>query len=220
MKKKINLIFLSLLVAFLSHGKLYAQELILFLNGQFEYATVVDTTGGIIKVKEYDSGSNKRKNRKKNDQVLMLNRANVFSIKFTDGKEVVYYQQDSISDDDEHLLTVEEMRSYLAGSHDASSRYSSPGSTWISFATGLASGLFLPVVVSPVIPGLMVGLLGSRWIRVDRSHVSNPKYLGDDFYLLGYEKTARARRINGSIGGAVAGLGLGIALSFTVFNQE
>jgi hypothetical protein len=37
---------------------------------------------------------------------------------------------------------------------------------------------------------------------------------------MGYEKTARAKRINGSIGGAVAGLGLGLGLSFTVFNQQ
>lgn len=218
MKKKIKLLFLSLVAGFFCNGKVAAQELIQFMNGQIEYATVVDTSGGIIRVKEYDSGNGKRK--KKKDEAVMLNRGNIFSIKYANGKEVVYYQQDSLTDDDEHLLTVDEMRSYLAGSHDASSRFTSSGATWICFATGLASGLFLPAILSPVVPGLMVGAIGSRWIRVDRSHVSNPKYLGDDFYLMGYERTARAKRVNGSIGGAVAGLGLGLGLSFTVFNQD
>ena len=220
MKKLIKLLFLTLAAGFFSTGNLYAQELIQFMNGQIEYATVTDTSGGIIMVKEYDSASNNRKSRKKKDGPVMLNRSNVFSIKYASGTEVIYYRQDTISDDDERILTIEEMRSYLAGSHDAAARFTSSGAVWISFAAGLASGLFLPVVVSPVVPALVVGTLGSRWIRVDRSHVSNPKYLGDDFYLMGYEKTARAKRINGSIGGAVAGLGLGLGLSFTVFNQQ
>jgi hypothetical protein len=219
MNKKLKLIFLSLLAGFFCVKTAAAQELLQFMNGQIEFATVVDTAGGIIKVKEYDSGKSKKSKRKKED-VVTLNKDDIFSIKYPQGTEVVYYKQDTLSMEDDRILSIDEMRSYLAGSHDAAARFKSSGGVWISFATGLASGLFLPVVISPVIPALVVGALGSRWVKVDRSHVSNTKYLGDDFYLMGYEKTARSKRINGSIGGAAAGLGLGLALSFTVFNQE
>jgi hypothetical protein len=217
MMKNLKLIFLSLAAGLFGIQAVCAQELIQFMNGQTEFATVVDTAGGVLKVKEFDSGKKKKKSK---DHVVSLNRQDVFSVKYASGEEVIYYVQDTLTDDDEHILTVNEMRSYLAGSHDAAARFASSGATWVSFVAGLASGVFMPAILSPVVPGLVVATLGTRWIRVDRSHVSNPKFLGDDFYLMGYERTARARRINGSIGGALAGLGLGLGLSFTVFNEE
>jgi hypothetical protein len=208
-----NKIIFSLMVLFLTGSVAKAQDLVYLLNGDRLYVSIIDTAGKAIKVEEPVAN---KKGRKDNAE---LEKDRIFSIQYRTGQEVIYYAQDSISDSDDKILTVEEMRSYIAGQHDAHARYHSPGVFWGSFATGLASGLFLPVFYSPIPPLGMSVFLGSRWIKVSREHISDPKYLKDEFYIMGYEKAARNRRVKHVINGSVAGLFVGILAGFTLFNQ-
>jgi len=196
----------------------FSQEMVQMMDGNKLFVTLVDTAGKVIKVEDPDPP--KRRKNANEKSIISFEKDRVYSITYRTGTEVIYYQQDSISDDDERILTVEEMRSYLAGVHDAKNRYKSPGAFWACFATGVASGLTLPLLFSPLIPVGMTYFMGTRWIKVNREHISDPKYLKDEFYIMGYERTARSMRVQGSLGGTVSGLFIGILASTTIFNEN
>ena len=194
-----------------------AQEMIQMLDGNKLFVTILDTAGEAVKVVDPEPPRRKKAGE---ENTVMLEKDRIFSVTYRTGEEIIYYRQDSISREDDNLLTPEEMRSYVAGVHDAKSRYSSPGSFWACFVAGLGSGLTLPPLFSPILPVGVTYFMGSRVIRVNRTHISDPKFLQDEFYIMGYERTARSLRVQRSLGGSVAGLFLGIVASYTVLNEQ
>jgi hypothetical protein len=194
------------------------QEMVQMMDGNKLFVTLVDTSGKIIKVEDPDPP--KRKKNAAEKAIVSFEKERVFPVTYRTGEEVVYYRQDTTSQEDDNLLTIDEMRSYLAGVHDAKNRYKSPGAFWACFATGVASGLTLPLLLSPLVPVGMTYFMGTRWIKVNREHISDPKYLKDEFYIMGYERTARSMRVQGSLGGTLSGLFVGILASTTLFNEN
>lgn len=216
--KKITLALFGFFVFVLGANSARSQEMLQMLDGNKLYVTLVDTAGQVIKVEDPDPP--KRKKTRGEKAIVGFEKDRVFSITYRTGEEVVYYRQDSLSQEDDNILTIEEMRSYLAGVHDAKGRYKSPGAFWACFATGVASGLTLPLLLSPLVPVGMTYFMGTRWIKVNRDHISDPKYLKDEFYIMGYERTARSMRVQGSLGGTLSGLFIGVLASTTIFNQN
>lgn len=206
---KLHFVFL---LSFFSH-QLVAQELLNMLDGNKIFVNIIDTAGEYINVEEFEG-------RKGKKDKARLPKEEVFSILYRSGQEVFYYRQDSTDADDEHLLTREEMRSFLAGLRDGKNRYRAPLNFWICFSTGLASGIFLPIWLSPLPPFLAVYLSGSRWITVKREHVSDPNLLKDEFYIMGYERASRTNRYQNGLTGAGSGLLLGIVSSYTLFKSQ
>lgn len=182
-----------------------AQERLLMMNGNIVFASVQDTTDGIIKLIDPDS---------KKKEVIEMDRDRIFSIVYRTGQEVIIYNQDSLSED--NFLTQEEMRSFITGQHDAMVRYAAPGALFGTFALGIASGALLPVWLSPIGAGGGAVLFGSNWIKIKRESVSDPKYLKDDMYIRGYENTARQKRVQNALKGAAVGLLLGAVARFTL----
>ena len=143
---------------------------------------------------------------------LTLDKSDVFSVQYASGQEVIFYKEDSLSE--ENYMTVAEMSDYIAGQRDAVKGYHSPGTTICSVVVGAASGLtggfiFIPLL-SPVPPGLFVGAAGARWIKIKRKNVSDPKYLKSDTYVMGYDHAARGKRLQNALIGAGCGLVSGI----------
>jgi hypothetical protein len=110
------------------------------------------------------------------------------------------------------------MRSYIAGMHDANSRYSAPLAFWGSFGIGAGSGIVLPAWLAPIGAGAGAFLLGSNWIKINRSHISDPKYLKDPNYISGYESAARQARVQNVIKGAVIGVLIGAVARYTLLD--
>lgn len=217
MKKILSALLLFLAFA-LSPLSSFSQEMVQMLDGNKLFVTLVDTTGKVIKVEDPDPPKRKKSTGEK--AIVAFEKDRVFSVTYRTGEEVVYYRQDTTSQEDDNLLTIDEMRSFLAGVHDAKNRYKSPGAFWACFATGVASGLTLPLLLSPLVPVGMTYFMGTRWIKVNREHISDPKYLKDEFYIMGYERTARSMRVQGSLGGTLSGLFVGILASTTLFNEN
>ena len=212
MKRILSKLFSAFLLCFLCH-QASAQELLNMLDGNKIFVNIIDTAGAYVNVEEFESKKGKKDKAR-------LPKEDVFSIVYRNGQEVYYYKQDSTDADDEHLLTREEMKSFLAGLRDGKSRYRAPLNFWICFSTGLASGIFLPIWLSPLPPFFAVYLSGSRWITVNREHVSNPDLLKDEFYIMGYERASRSNRYQNGLTGAGSGLVLGILASYTLLNNQ
>jgi hypothetical protein len=205
MKNLLKSLILSLYLLFSNFGFLLAQEKVTMMNGNIFFVSVGDTAGDFIKMVDPESNKN---------EVVDMEKNRVFSILYKSGAEVFMYKQDTLSED--NYLGVEEMRSYIAGAHDANSRYSSPLAFWGSFGIGAGSGVALPAWLAPIGAGAGAFLLGSRWIKINRSHISDPKYLKDPNYLSGYENAARQSRVQNVIKGAVIGVLIGAVARYTL----
>ncbi|HRG59654.1 MAG TPA: hypothetical protein PK323_11905 [Bacteroidia bacterium] len=201
-----NIFFIIIIVTIsLNFETCYAQEKVTMMNGNIFFVNVGDTAGDFIKMVDPES---------KKTEVVDIEKARIFSILYANGKEVFIYKQDTLSED--NYLGVEEMRAYIAGAHDANSRYSTPLAFWGSFGIGAGSGVVFPAWISPIVAGGGALLLGSRWIKINRSHISDPKYLKDPNYLSGYENAARQARVQNVIKGAVIGLIIGAVGRYTL----
>ena len=215
-KNAFTLLFIFALLNFYFVAK--AQEMVQMMDGNKLFVTLVDTAGKTVKVEDPDPPRKRKTQTEK--AIVAFEKERIFSITYRTGEEVIYYRQDTVSQEDDNILTTEEMRSYLAGVHDAKGRYKSPGAFWACFATGVASGLTLPLLLSPLVPVGMTYFMGTRWIKVNREHISDPKYLKDEFYIMGYERTARSMRVQSSLGGTLSGLFIGVLASTTIFNEN
>ena len=205
MKKLPTSLFLVLCFLLLFTNGVLAQEKVTMMNGNIFFVSVGDTAGDFIKMVDPES---------KKNEVVNMEKNRIFSILYKSGQEVFIYKQDTLSED--NYLSPEEMRSYIAGAHDANSRYSSPLAFWGSFGLGAGSGIVLPAWLAPVGAGAGAFLLGSRWIKINRSHISDPKYLKDPNYISGYENAARQSRVQNVIKGAVIGVLIGAVARYTL----
>jgi len=205
MKNTLKSTFTLLFLLFFSLSNLIAQEKVTMMNGNIFFVNVADTAGTFIKMNDPET---------KKDEIVNIEKERVFSILYKGGQEVFIYKQDTLSED--NFLGVEEMRSYVAGAHDANSRYSSPLAFWGSFGLGAGSGVVLPAYLAPLGAGAGAFLLGSRWIKINRSHISDHKYLKDPNYLSGYENAARQARVQNVIKGAVIGVLMGAVARYTL----
>ena len=175
------------------------------MNGNIFFVNVGDTVGDKVKMVDPES---------KKTEVVDIEKSRIFSILYKNGQEVFMYKQDTLSED--NYLPAEEMRSYIAGEHDANRRYSSPLAFWGSFGIGAASGVVLPAWLAPIGAGAGAFLLGSRWIKINRSHISDPKYIKDPNYISGYENAARQARVQNVVKGALIGVLIGAVSRYTL----
>jgi len=208
MKNSLKKILLNLFLLISSSAISLAQEKVTMMNGNIFFVNVGDSVGDKVKMIDPES---------KKNEVVDIEKSRIFSILYKSGKEVFIYKQDTLSED--NFLAVEEMRSYIAGAHDANARYSAPLAFWGSFGIGAASGVVLPAWLSPIGAGVGAFLLGSNWIKINRSHISDPKYLKDPNYLSGYENAARQSRVQNVIKGAVIGVLIGAVSRYTLLDN-
>ena len=191
MKNSLKKILLNLFLLISSSVISLAKEKVTMINGNIFFVNVGDSVGDKVKMIDPES---------KKNEVVDIEKSRIFSILYKSGREVFIYKQDTLSED--NFLAVEEMRSYIAGAHDANARYSAPLAFWGSFGIGV--GAFL---------------LSSNWIKINRSHISDPKYLKDPNYLSGYENAARQSRVQNVIKGAVIGVLIGAVSRYTLLDK-
>jgi hypothetical protein len=182
-----------------------AQEKIIFLNGDSDSLHVLDTSGAKIRCQYISKGKNKD---------VIYNREDIFSIVYPNNREVVFYRSDSLSED--NFRTEEEMRSYIAGERDAIKGYSSGLTAWGCGLVGVASGVFIPPFLSPIVPAVYTSLVSSRYVKIKRRNVSEKRFLTDSNYISGYERTARGYRVQRAVLGTGIGLALGISAVFLI----
>lgn len=185
----------------------FSQDTLNLINGSRLLVQMIDSNATSLRY------SFKKKSEVK---VETIEKDEVFSIVYASGKEVIVYEQDTLSDDS--YMSIEDMRAYIVGERDAIKGFKSPVTTISSAVVGVASGL-MPLflitqwpsvsVFTPIPPAAYVGISGARWIKISRNHVSNPNYLKSESYIEGYDHAARGKRIQNALiaggGGLVVG---------------
>jgi hypothetical protein len=177
------------------HLTCFAQDEILFINGNYATVKVIDTTD-YRRITLQRPGSTKIKTWYKED---------IYSIKYGGINEVIIYKQDTLENE---YFTPAEMRIYIQGEQDASTGYKTPWTTAGATAVGLGGGLVLSFL-APIAPALYTIVVGSRWIKIRKKYVSNPDLLKEEVYRMGYEKEARSKVIQNSILGGGIGMVVG-----------
>jgi len=193
-----NLLFALLLFSSLI---LNGQETLLLLNGKKYSGTAIDTSGLKINFDIYRSGKKAKHKSFYRDQV--------FSITNEQGKEHVFYYPDMNFVDE---YTVENMRLEISGRIDGfnfKTKWVYP----VGIATGFLAGyLSKGSALSVVIPVAFIGVVQIPIVKIQHNTISNPIFLGDDFYAGGYDRSARMKRTKHAIISGFAGIIAGILL--------
>jgi hypothetical protein len=134
----------------------------------------------------------------------------VFSVKYRNGKEEVFYQQDTLFG---NYYTPQEVRFFLQGERDALRSFRCPWVTAGAFVAGFAGGYTQNFFLTFVPPFAYAGSTTFFRIKIRPGTVSSPDYLKYDTYLLGYEKEARKRRVFRSLMFGGIGMVAGFATS-------
>lgn len=200
--------FFAFFNLFLTEGK--CEDTLIFLNGRTASGRVIDTTAESIQYLDIKS--------KKFNKVRTVDKERIFSIKYSSGNEVIFYNPDTIGEDD---FSREEMRYFIYGEQDAL-KYRAPMATIGGIVTGAIAGPFIggTAGLAFLLPGTYSILTGSRWIKINKSTVRNPQLLKEKAYLLGYERIARHKRVQNALKGSGLGLLLGVGAAFIIFDLD
>ncbi|GAB4381210.1 MAG: hypothetical protein Kow0075_12910 [Salibacteraceae bacterium] len=155
-----------------------------------------------------------KRNGKTKPKTLDLER--VFSITDSSGKEVLVYEMDTAIG---NYFTVDEMRYYIYGEQDAMNGYRANW-TWyagIPITAGMGFGLSNSVLVFAVPFVYLVGASLPGY-NIKASTISHPNYARQPSYILGYERTARTRRLFKALGAAVIGTTIGVIAGQSILN--
>jgi hypothetical protein len=187
-----------------------AQDTLLLMNGREMNCRILADTGTVFEFELVKpNGKVKLRELHKND---------VFSVKKAGQQEVILYAQDELLGD---IYSIDEMRFYLAGEHDARENFSA----WPTFAVGFAlcAGISLwggdgyITAVGPPILYTMIQLVPK--IKIREKTMSRPEYKYNDIYADGYEPPARSRKLFRAMGGSFAGSATGVALWFLLIQK-
>jgi len=175
-------------------------DTIFFLNGEINAVKVVDTVYHQIRFLP--------EIRTKKPHVKEVEKDRVFSVKFSNGKDRIFYFYDSAIG---NVFTVMEAKMFMLGEQEADRSYRNKWPFIIGFAVGVLSPIALPnaVLLSPIAPALTPLHTLIPVIKIDTAKIKNRNYLQYDTYLMGYEKIARKKNFSRSVVGAGIGLAVG-----------
>lgn len=201
-----RLLTLSLILFLVIQSKAQNKDTIFLMNGNIVSGKIIDTLIGAVSILNPD----------KNNEKLHYEYDDVYNIKYANGAVKYYYVQDSLRN---NYFTRDEMQYYIYGERDARKGFKARGSLIGAGAVGLVSG-GLGIFFAPVFPYGYMALSGVPKVRIKHNTISNPAYIDQDAYILGYERVSRSkRRIQALIGGTI-GLAVGYGLYFGVLKDK
>lgn len=178
------------------------QDTLVLLNGKQYFGTTLDTAGLKINFNIYRPG--------KKAKLKSFYRDQVFSIKSESGKEYVFYYPDMYFVDE---YTVDNMRFEIHGRMDGNNGYRTKWVYPIGLATGLLAGYFSKgSVLSVLVPIAYIGMVQIPIVKIQHETISNPDFIGNEFYADGYDRSARMKRTKHAIISGFVGLAAGILL--------
>lgn len=142
------------------------------------------------------------------EKAKKLDLERVFAWTTADGSEQVLYQVDTTA---ERFFTVDEMRYYIQGEQDARKSYKANWTLLAGVPLAAAAGFALNgSVVVFTVPFLTMVLAGIPSYTIRAKQMSNTSLITQPAYVLGFERTARNKRLFKALGGAVVGAAAGV----------
>lgn len=184
-------ILIHLTLAALFSGALLnssAQDSLLLLNGRTIMGQLSDETGVYILMDVV------RKNGKL--KRLQYDRADVYSLSPANEERSILYRPDSLLG---YELSPLEMRYYMHGQNDARFGYNSKPTLIAGFLVGAGAGVASNGALWSYAAPLAFSLgMQIPFIRIKESAVSDMRNTSSDFYIEGFDKTARSKKfVNG-----------------------
>ena len=192
------------IVAIILLGSFYAksQETLILLNGKQYYGTTLDTAGLKINFNIYRPGKKGKEKSFYRDQV--------FSINYESGEEHIFYYPDMYFVDE---YTIDNMRFEVFGRMDGRSGYKTKWVYPVGLVTGLLAGYFSKgAALSVLVPIIYVGVVQIPIVKIQHETISNPDFVGNEFYAGGYDRSARMKRTTHALISGFVGLAAGILL--------
>ena len=175
-------------------------DTLMLLNGKRFAGSAVDTSGVRIKFNVWRGG--------KKPKMKSFFRDQVFSLTDSTGGEHVFYFPDFYYAD---ALTVENMRLEIYGRIDARKGYRTKWVIPVGIAGGFAAGYFMKGSIWSVFaPVIYTGLVQIPIVKIQHKSISNPDFIGNDFYAGGYDRSARMKRTIHAVISSFVGLAAGI----------
>jgi hypothetical protein len=145
---------------------------------------------------------------KKPGKVKELDRMEIFSITDSKGKEEVFFNPDTL---DDRYYTVENMRSFIKGGYDGYEKTKAPMSFISGFLLGFAGGSGY-LIANPFY-GIIIPAAGVTIVGLTSPSMKKLRNVGnDDFYLLGYQESAKQVRVTQALKGSLSGLVVGVVV--------
>jgi len=200
MSKKLPIFFAFVILS----GVLFAQsnQSILLMTGNVLEGNV---TGQDTLYLYYDLVKKSGKTKAKK-----LDLERVFSINGPNGEEKVIYYMDTVVG---NYFTIDEMRFYIQGEQDASKYYRA---NW-TIAAGLPITAGLGFVLSGTVfsfavPFVYLVSTGISAYKINKNKISSSHLVTEPAYVLGYERTARNKRLFKSLFAGLVGTAIGFTL--------
>ncbi len=202
--KQLNVIIALLLAIQFSA---YSQDTLWLLNGKRLLVKDAhkDSLGNIV----YKNEKGKTKT---------VETIDVFSLKKQDKTETVFYKQDSVND-----FNLSQMRDFINGEFDGRTKFKDNAfANTAPYAIGFGAQLLMPFVglvfVAPVLPAGYCVFAGKKSIKAENLNIA-PQYANNEHYKIGYQISARKKRLNHSLIGGAVGLVTGLAASYLIFGK-
>lgn len=178
-------------------------DTLFFLNGEVQAVKVVDTVYHLIRFLP--------EKKTKKPRVQEVEKDRVFSIKFSNQQEKIFYTHDTTLG---NVFSVLEAKMFMYGEQEAERSYRNKWPFIIGFVTGASSPILLSnaVLLSPIPAAISPLHTIIPVIKINTNKIQNKNYLQYDTYLMGYEKVARKKNFMHAILGAGAGLATGFGL--------
>lgn len=205
-----------LLFAFLFIGNVVAQDKIQLMNGKVLRGKLKTQTDDIYNFNYYKNGGKVKS--------IELSKFRMFSHTNSAGEETVLYKQDTLMG---NFYSENEMRMYIYGQRDAFKSMKGAPLFVASMALGFTSvlldtyefqegnanppGFFnrTPTVAPIIVPFALTIGAGLIKSKVRKEHAADVTFLSSEYYIEGFQKVAKVKRVKsafiGSISGVVAG---------------
>jgi hypothetical protein len=179
-----------------------SQDSLILLNGKQYFGTTLDTAGLKINFNIYRPG--------KKAKLKSFYRDQVFSIKGEGGKEHVFYYPDMYFVDE---YTVDNMRFEVYGRMDGRNGYKTKWVYPVGLTAGLLTGYFSKgAFLAVLVPIVYIGVVQIPIVKIQPETISNPDFIGNEYYAGGYDRSARMKRTTHAIISGFAGLAAGMLL--------
>lgn len=139
---------------------------------------------------------------------MLIHRSEIFSItKPGIGESVLYVKDEALGD----WLSIEEMRVFIAGEQDASRNFNTKPTFWTGVGLGAigsyaSQGGLITMFATPV--AYTTFQLAPN-IKIRESTMRHSGYKHNEIYALGYERTARPKKVLAALKGSALGMVVG-----------
>lgn len=187
--------------------------LILLATASFSQDEIMLMSGKVLSgkiIKADTSGITYEYIKKEKKKTVVLDHYRIYSAKYADGKELIYYEKDSIMG---RKYSVKEMGYFVRGEGAAYKHHKTVAPLVYGFVIGGASGYLLPIIVAIPVPiAASFGTLIPRF-KIDKNKFQDQGVLKEESFIKGYHRVIKAKRLNNALLGGAVGVVTGTIIN-------